>query len=31
MLGYNRRDRSNVIDVQLVDELASFLREHGRL
>ena len=29
MLGYNRRDRSNVIDVQLVYELASFLREHG--
>jgi hypothetical protein len=29
MLGYNWRDRSNVIDVQLVYELASFLREHG--
>jgi hypothetical protein len=29
MLGYNRRDRSNVIDVELVSELASFLRERG--
>lgn len=29
MLGYNWRDRSNVIDVQLVHELAAFLREHG--
>jgi hypothetical protein len=29
MLGYDRRDRSNVIDVELVDELASFLREYG--
>ena len=29
MLGYNRRDLSNVIDVQLVNELASLLREHG--
>jgi len=29
MLGYNRRDRSNVIDADLVDELACFLREHG--
>ncbi|HEY4397704.1 MAG TPA: hypothetical protein VGO28_08515, partial [Acidimicrobiia bacterium] len=29
MLGYNRRDQSNVIDAELLDELASFLREHG--
>ncbi|MDQ6852271.1 MAG: DUF362 domain-containing protein [Actinomycetota bacterium] len=29
MLGYNRRDRSNVIDVDLVDELARVLHEHG--
>lgn len=29
MLGYNRRDRSNIIDVELVDELARFLHDHG--
>ena len=29
MLGYNRRDRSNVIDVELVDELARTLHEEG--
>jgi hypothetical protein len=29
MLGYDRRDRSNVIDVDLVDELATLLRDLG--
>lgn len=29
MLGYDRRDRSNVNSVLLLDALASYLREHG--